>query len=319
MQHREGVGLRDMDMRNSDRRQGARTSPQRRWPLRSATLIASAALATLALLNAGVDPSKWDAWIHLRTRPAVQPMLAKLPPTAPRAVLPDQHPANPDPLPGNNSSVSASTQQLTLTGTVRGRSFREGYAMLGVSRANPQTYAAGALLANGARLTEVHDRYVVLERGGRSARLYLEGGAPQTATRGQSNEVLSVGGEKPSAPTVSRSVEPVTDYLRPTPVYSGEVLTGYQVYPGSKSAVFSQMGLQPGDVITAMVGAPLSDTSQVTEMFHDLVNGMALQVVVSRHGKSEQLTLDGALIQEEQERARGANAMSPGSMPVAQK
>jgi len=46
--------------------------------------------------------------------------------------------------------------------------------MLGVARENPQTYSTGALLANGARLTEVRANYVVLERAGHSARLYLE-------------------------------------------------------------------------------------------------------------------------------------------------
>jgi len=37
--------------------------------------------------------------------------------------------------------------------TARGRNAREGTARLGTHPENPQTYAAGAILANGARLT----------------------------------------------------------------------------------------------------------------------------------------------------------------------
>jgi hypothetical protein len=44
-----------------------------------------------------------------------------------------------------------------------------------VSPENPQNYVAGALLSNGAELTEIHTDYVVLERGGKRSRLRIEG------------------------------------------------------------------------------------------------------------------------------------------------
>src|SRR2546429_388360 len=54
---------------------------------------------------------------------------------------------------GNDSSVSAVPQPLILVRTQRGRNSREGFAQIGVRTHSPQTYIAGALLANGARLT----------------------------------------------------------------------------------------------------------------------------------------------------------------------
>jgi len=104
--------------------------------------------------------------------------------------------------------------------------------------------------------------------------------------------------------------------LRPTPIYDGERLVGYQVYPGRQAGVFAQMGLQAADVVTAIDGASLSDPVQATALFHELLNGAALSAVVTRKGQSERLTLDGTVILKEQERAKQAAMVSPGQIPT---
>jgi general secretion pathway protein C len=285
-----------------------------RWWIRWAAFAASAVIAAVVLLDVGLDPAKLYAWLR-QPVPAPVRSSQNTPPPAPRVVLPEQKAIAPTLLAGNNSSLAKSQQHLILTGVVPGRNFKEGYAILGVTRENPQTYAAGALLANQARLTEIHPKYVVLERAGQSVRLYLEGSGPQLAGRAGQEGILSVGGEAPPTPTVVSSAEPVTDYFRPTPVYDGERLVGYQVYPGSKTGVFAAIGLQAGDVITAIGGVPLSDPGQATDLFHQLVNGTVLTAAVTRKGRSEQLTLNGAVILMEQERARQA-AMTPATQMV---
>jgi general secretion pathway protein C len=185
---------------------------------------------------------------------------------------------------------------------VVGSNPKEGYAMLGVARESPQTYAVGALLANQARLTEIHPRYVVLERGSESLRLYLESAGSQPAGRPGKEGILTVGGVAPPAPAIVNSTEPVTDYFRPTPVYDGEQLLGYQVYPGSHAGGFAALGLQAADVITAIGGAPLSDPDQASEMFHQLVNGTVSTIAVKRKGRTEQLTVNRTAILMEQQR-----------------
>ena len=120
----------------------------------------------------------------------------------------------------------------------------------------------------------------------------------------------------PAVAAVVASTEPVTDYLRPTPIYDGVVLVGYQVYPGSKSGTFAQVGLQAGDVITAIGGTPLSDPAQAIEIFRELVNGAVLSAAITRKGKNERLTLDGAVIVKEQERAKQAVAVSTNQIPM---
>jgi type II secretion system protein C len=305
-----------MNSFNRYREQVEPADVRRRWLIRWVAFIGSTVLVVVALWNAGVDPSKWYARLKQQARPPAQSAAATVGPRIPHAALPTQRLATATKLPGNNSSVSVTPQRLILTGTVLGRNFKEGSAMLGVARENPQTYAVGAVLANGARLTEIHAKYVVLERGGRSAQLYMDGGGLRSAARRDRDDVLSVGAMRQPVSVVAATTEPLTDYLRPTPIYDGEALIGYQVYPGSKSAAFAQMGLQVGDVITAIDAAPLSDPAQATEMFHELLNGAVLSAAITRKGKSEQLTLDGSLIFKEQERVKQAVMVLPNQSPT---
>lgn len=72
---------------------------------------------------------------------------------------------------GNDSSISPVPLQLVLVRVQLGRRITEGSAEIGVVRESPQTYQAGALLENGARLAEIHSDYVTLRKDGHSAQL----------------------------------------------------------------------------------------------------------------------------------------------------
>ena len=85
--------------------------------------------------------------------------------------------AQPTPL-GTDSSVSVVPLRLHLVATRLGPNNREGFADIGVDVRTPQTYRAGAILANGARIDEIYSNYVILTREGREERLYVEGQTP---------------------------------------------------------------------------------------------------------------------------------------------
>lgn len=200
---------------------------------------------------------------------------------------------------GNDSSVSTVPQPLVLARVQLGRNSREGFAQIGVNARSPQTYAAGALLANGARLTEIHEHYVVLEGEGRSVHLYLQGESPPASTLSGSTTpgLLTVGGTPTEAPAAVTSREPLTDYVRPSPVFVNGQLHGYALFAGRKARVFSELGLQSGDVITRINGAPVSTSSDSLAVLESLTKGDALSVVIEREGTARTLTLDGAALQ----------------------
>lgn len=285
--------------------------------MRVASFAGAAVVIMLALWSAGLPPTQlWNRaaqWLSI-SRTAPTPSTPRAQPVAP-STLPSDLPRTLPPREsssGTDSSISQTAQLLYLLGTSPGRHAHEGTALIGTSVDNPQTYSAGALLANGAQIAEIHRDHVVLKRGDQSARLPLYQRAQASAARPLLNDLLTVGGEvtEPAEPAVRSQV--LTDYLRPSPVYQGDVLTGYQVYPGRQTGVFAQLGLHAGDVITAINDVPLIDPAQSIAMLEQLLDGVAVMATaVRKNGAAgqdtrERITLDGAVIVAEQERNRTA-------------
>jgi hypothetical protein len=293
---------------------------RQRLVTRSLSFAGAGLLIVVALWSAGLPPSVWfttaeDWFARLRgdatpspapafvIAPTVQGPLVPVAPSAPSASMS-----------GTESSISSTPLPLYLLSTAPGRNFQDGTAQLGTSTTNPQTYAAGALLANGATLAEIHSDHVLLKRGERTAKLSIFKLADNSAGK-VTDDLLTVGGsqEKPTPLPVYREV--LTDYLRPSPVYDGEMLRGYQVYPGQRSGVFAQLGLQPGDVIIAINDAPFVDPTQAMQMFGQLTDGTAVVATVERKNKSIRITLDGTFIVADQEQSGNSRMQQVATGP----
>lgn len=290
-----------------------RLDRRRRNQVRALSFFGAAIVIVLALWSAGVPPVEWlRGWMEGDAKKREE--IASSVPAQP--VTPGvTQTVSPHSLPGTDVSISPVPLPLILVATSPGRSPSEGTANIGTNPTNPQTYAAGALLLNGARLTEIHQTYVMLQRGNKTARLDLVG--PEGAPTSVSNDLLSVGGVELTAATkVEPSYEIVTDYIRPSPVFDGDLLRGYEVYAGQASSVFSQMGLQGGDVIIALNDVPLTDPEQAMDMFRQIASGMAATATLERKGKRERISLDGALIAAHQERKREQQSLAQATAPL---
>jgi type II secretion system protein C len=196
---------------------------------------------------------------------------------------------------GTDASVSKQPVRLVLASTVPGRNAREGRAMLGTDVRNAQTYMAGAILANGAKLAEIYHDCVVLEKDGKTALLYVDGAGRQ-ADHGI-EALAMVGGATPPVKPLQIAIDPITDYMRTVPVYRNDTIVGFQVYPGARAAAFNAWGFRPGDVITEIDGTALTDSAQAMEILGALSMGSALTARVRRSdGATLTLTLDGAAL-----------------------
>jgi type II secretion system protein C len=245
---------------------------------------------------------EWVRWLQPALRSPPPPKLAaRSGPIGPPVSITPMRPE------GNDSSVSAVALALKLVRTQRGRNSREGFAQIGVRARSPQTYSAGALLANGARLTEIYDHYVVLEHEGHTARLYLQGEVQPDARSAQ--DLLTVGGTPETAAVIANSHDALTVYLRPSPVFVGNQLQGFVLNPGHDPAPFSQLGLQPGDVLTHINGTAISDPSDSLYALHTLIKGETLTVEVERKGSPHTLSLDGSILTR-------ADAAMPAVIPT---
>jgi hypothetical protein len=283
--------------------------------VKSMTFIGAAVLMFVALWASDFRIGKFDLSALWQRDPSPEPV-ATAPVAAPVAINPNQPTLDASkPLPGLEASLSKDPLSLILVRTEPGRNASEGRAFLGTARENPQTYAGGALLLNGARIKEIYSDHVVLERNGKQAKLFVDGSKQNKKAL---NDLLTVGGQPEVKQAAITHHEQITDYLRPSPVYDGQVLKGYEVYAGAKSGVFSQLGLQNGDVILSLNDQPFTDPQQAMQLFDQLLQGIAMTASVERKGKVERIAVDGGVIIKEHEWAKqiAANPSPPsGPMP----
>lgn len=200
----------------------------------------------------------------------------------------------PEPV-GTDSSVAVSPVPLILRGTRPGRNAREGHADLGVNPASAQTYRAGAILANGARIEEIHSDHIVLARDGQRAHLYVDGHAPADSSS-SNGALLTVGGAAPPAPAKPDSSDELTNYIRVAPVYQGDAIRALEVYSNDRSNVFSTLGLEPGDRITGIDGEAVTESSAAIASLRRLTQGDAMQVTVERGGQLQTISLNGLIL-----------------------
>ena len=258
-----------------------------RWPIGGIWLALAIGFGVVALWVSGFEPLLWWQVHEEATAAKVNP--PRRAPSGPISIV------QPTPL-GTDSSISKVPLALHLTATRLGRNSREGYADIGVNVLSPQTYKAGAILANGARLEEIHSDFVVLQRDAQRSRLYVEGHAPQANGAPMPASLLTVGGTKPIPAAAADSRDTLTEFVRVSPVFEGDHFHALVLYPSSQSDVFARLGLKPGDRVTAIDGVALTSSKEAIGELRRLTEGGSLNVTIERGGKSQTLSLDGSLV-----------------------
>jgi type II secretion system protein C len=206
-------------------------------------------------------------------------------------------------------SVQAAHHQLYLVETIPGRSPREGAALIGTDPRVPQRYSAGASLLNGARLVEIHNRYVVLERENESLRLYLAGASQESKIA--SSDLAFVGGPQPVLSPPELATDRLSEIMRLAPVYENDLLVGFRLHTGTRPGLFDQLGLSRNDLLVAIDGAPVSDPATISTILEPLTAGAAMAFTVRRQDMLTTVVLDGEIVT----RAFDATALAAQNLP----
>lgn len=205
---------------------------------------------------------------------------------------------------GDPGDAPATSANLTLAGTLAGLNPEQGWAIIGASGQSARVYATGASLPGGTRLLAVYPDRVILDRngareslmlprltgsaGGAAAAAYVPAGAAPQASLADSVRQLMA--QDPGA---------ANELLRPQPVFAGGSLRGYRVYPGRNRAQFASLGLQPGDLVTAVNGAALDDPNRGLEILRGIGQGSSVTLSIDRNGQQQQLTVDPAAVAQQ--------------------
>jgi general secretion pathway protein C len=211
---------------------------------------------------------------------------------------------------GDPADAPATTANLTLAGTLAGQQPEQGWAIIGASGQSARVYVTGASLPGGSKLFAVYPDRVILDRNGARESLLL----PRLSVAGSGGPMPRVAGlSQAPAPdgTLADSVRQLlvqrpsagAELLRPQPVFAGGSLRGYRVYPGRNRAQFSNLGLQPGDLVMAVNGAALDDPNRGLEILRGVGQGSAVTLTVERGGQQQQIVVDPAAVEQEIEAA----------------
>jgi type II secretory pathway component PulC len=289
----------------------------KRWTIRS--------MGSVVALGLGgwIAVMMWPHWIDYRDRQPPKPDAPSL----------TQAPAVPAPAPapdvttsvlGTSSSASESAQQLVLVATSLGRNASESTAMLGTDPRNPQTYAQGSTLANGAVIAEIHaDRIVLLLNGRRSTLALDRSAASRIAMRdtlSQSDKTSPTVLESLATPTgadpativggpnavrrpldrSSSSRDDFSEIMRSQPVFERDKFAGLRIFAGNRPAALQALGLKEGDIVRTVEGKPVDGDGAWQAIDDAVTTGASIVVGIERDGALMSVSLDGAQLAESQ-------------------
>jgi len=75
------------------------------------------------------------------------------------------------------------------------------------------------------------------------------------------------------------------------PVFDSGKLSGVRVSSATDAALINQLGLRPGDVVTAVNGSPVDSLARGQQIIESLRSASSLRVTVMRDGKPTDVTV----------------------------
>ncbi len=258
-------------------------------------------LLLLILIAYSVGSFGWMLWTKINTPPVAGAPVAPAPPPAPAVDIVALH------LFGESSAevvidaenAPETPLKLTLRGVFATEDKGAAYAIIAGPDGKEMSYGLEDELPGGAVLKAVFADRVMLIRNGRSEILSLPKDIlayklpPPAAAVPQ-----PMGRATPSAPGavgIGGSLRSYRDALRANlrslaglvhfgPVQQGGKFVGYSLHPGADPGLFSRMGLQPGDVLTAVNGITLDNPARAPEVLNALTTANDLRLTLLRNG-----------------------------------
>jgi general secretion pathway protein C len=212
---------------------------------------------------------------------------------------------------------------LVLKGVFAGDEPASGRALIADGEGHESHYQVGDEVAAGVRLDGVYPDRITLSRNGAIEALRLprpegaasgEGGAPAPGSLAAAivpeqrtplpgtpaapvpfvQPMVSTGAFDWTAETAKLGVDAqqLAREVSVLPVLEGGRFVGVRLQGGRDSPLVARLGLEPGDVVTAVNGIELDSPARAAEVARSLSQARAATVTVRRDGKSQQLSVN---------------------------
>ncbi|PXV66190.1 type II secretion system protein C (GspC) [Sinimarinibacterium flocculans] len=202
---------------------------------------------------------------------------------------------------GNVEDAPDTRLSLNLLGILAGAD-RESRALIGTSNGEEKPYAIGDTVVSGVKLQSIFADRVILSRAGKLETLRLNKDAPSSAqavaARNASAAAALPQTDANTAQMLSQIREQImsdptkaSNYLRVQPATVGGQQRGYRIYPGREREAFQQLGLRPGDLVTAVNGVQLDDNQKALQLLGQLSQANAISLTIERGGQVQNLNV----------------------------
>jgi len=220
------------------------------------------------------------------------------------------------------TGAGAVAQSMILSGTLADRDPAAGVAVIDAGDGE-KAYRAGETIGAGIKLARVYPDHAVVLRDGVEQTLALTRDRNlQPAeivrqptpgkTRGARTATSSASSPPPAAanangarqaahasPQLQQAIsrartnpEELASRLQIVPVLDGGRMTGIRLSAGgSDASLMNQIGLRPGDVVTAVNGAPVDSIARGQQIIEGLRNASSARVTVLRDGRPADITI----------------------------
>lgn len=232
--------------------------------------------------------------------------------------------------------VEETNLNLTLKGVILSSISENSEAIIGHGR-EEKFYMVGAKLpgGNNVRLVQVQTDQVILENNGHNEALRLfeptDGVTSSPAPSRSRNlslgnlarnpreildEELARAGidpddidddedDGPLEPTpknrrvISQAPDSLAEVIKFSVAREAGEIVGYKIRPGRDRAIFSQLGLQPNDIVTEINGIALNSSGSVTQVYREMREATSATLTLLRDGQTETLNITLEDISEE--------------------
>ena len=163
---------------------------------------------------------------------------------------------------------------LKLFGVRMDMATGRGSAIIEASDGVQSSYAVGEEIEPGVTLKTVSFDNVTIDRGGVAEQIFLDQSVAAPIAQAGGSEAFPAG-EASGSSLLANSIEIA-------PRAENGKITGMMLNPKGDGALFKAAGLEPGDVLTAVNGKPVSDGEDVRSI---LAGGGTVSLEVERGGR----------------------------------
>jgi general secretion pathway protein C len=205
--------------------------------------------------------------------------------------------AAPDPSSQDPANAPPTTANLLLAGTIATQDPKHGVAIIG-DGGQSKVYSVGDNIS-GFKLHSVYLDHVILDRGGALETLTLPRQLPPA------RPLVAKANGQPAVENLKRMVQQdpniLAQVMRAVPSYDSAAgkLRGFRIYPGKNRTAFNNLGLKPGDLVTAINGTALDDPQHGQEIMNTIETADRATVTIERGGQAQELTLNIAQVATE--------------------